>query len=404
MRDELEHLEHVVLLEEGDGGSSDGLTMKALLDAAPAPEGASAGEGSEGEVDLDDVTCLLFTSGTTGLPKTVQLTHRNVTTNAVQVAHAHGLDDRSVMLNYLPTFHPMHLTAGIHARAMHVLCASPDAADSMVVAERTGVTHYYSLPVRLARLTVDPRLAKFDVPSLQLIASGGSSLSPLSATALAEHFGVPVIQGYGLAETSPLTHSDIPDNWKPGSVGPPVADTECRIVEINSREVLETGQSGEVQVRGPQVMKGYLGDETGTAIDADGWFSTGDVGYEDDDGYLFLVDRIKDVFKCDNWLVSPTEIERVVAGHSAISECVVVGLPDEFRGAVPFAFLVLANRDAGRNAAEEAMDAVNGQLAYYQQIKHFELLTSIPRGPTGKVSRAELRAAASRGPTEVQRS
>lgn len=393
VRDGLEHLERIVVLDDGP-------PEPALRAALGAELGAEVADDTE--VDVDAVACLLFTSGTTGLPKTVQLTHGNVTTNAVQVAHAHGLNDRSVMMNYLPTFHPMHLTAGVYARATHVLCASPDAGDSLVVAREAGVTHYYSLPVRLARLVIDRRLAGFDIPTLELIASGGSALSPQSAAELAGHFGVPAIQGYGLAETSPLTNSDIPSEPKSGSVGPPVADTECRVVDVTTREVLASGESGEVQVRGPQVMKGYLGEEPNAALDPDGWLSTGDVGYLDDDGWLFLVDRIKDVFKCDNWLVSPTQIERVVAEHPGIRECVIVGLPDELRGAVPFAFLVLADRDAGRRGAEEILERVNGQLPYYQQIKHFELLAAIPRGPTGKVSRMELRAAASRRSSEVQ--
>lgn len=392
IRTALEHLLHVVMLAEDDGGTG-WPTIKDLIDGVPGASVATDG-GAGGAVDLDDVACLLFTSGTTGLPKTVQLTHRNVTVNAVQVADAHGLDETAVLLNYLPTFHPMHLTAGIYSRATHVLCASQDVGESIEVARAAGVTHYYSLPVRLARLAVDPRLAQFEVPTLRLIASGGSSLAPASATALSNHFGIPAIQGYGLAETSPLTHSDVPARWKPGSVGPPVADTECRIVEVTSRQVLASGEAGEVQVRGPQVMKGYLGDVGQTAIDAQGWFATGDVGYEDEDGYLFLVDRIKDVFKCDNWLVSPTEIERVVTQHPAIAECVVVGLPDEFRGAIPFAFVVLADPEARPSIAGEALEEINPRLTYYQQITRFEVVQQIPRGPTGKVSRTKMAAAA----------
>jgi long-chain acyl-CoA synthetase len=141
-------------------------------------------------------------------------------------------------------------------------------------------------------------------------------------------------------------------------------------------------------------MKGYLGDAGGTGIDRDGWFSTGDVGYEDAEGWLFLVDRIKDVFKCDNWLVSPTELERVVSAHPAIREVAVVGLPDEFRGAVPFAFLVLADPGASRDVAAEALEVLNCDLADYQRITHFEVVKAIPRGPTGKVSRSELRMVA----------
>ncbi len=153
------------------------------------------------------------------------------------------------------------------------------------------------------------------------------------------------------------------------------------------------GEPGEIQVRGPQLMKGYLGQPATPEIDADGWFSTGDVGYVDEDGYLFVVDRLKDVFKCDNWLVSPTEIERVLLRHPAVAECVVVDHPDPFSGAVAYGFVT---RRDDRADAGELIEFANAQMPYYQHLRHLELMDRIPRSPNGKIQRRDLRALAVR--------
>ncbi|MGO4751804.1 class I adenylate-forming enzyme family protein, partial [Streptomyces sp. 2MCAF27] len=247
--------------------------------------------GPPGAVSPDDVVCVQFTSGTTGLPKAVRLTHRNLVVNAAQIAEAHRLGHGSVALNHLPTYHPMHLNSALFAGATQVLCAAPDPIDAVEAANRHSATHFYSLPVRLARLAAAPAhaLDGLRLATVRQIASGGSALPVRDAARLAERFGVPVFQGYGLAETSPLTHSDDPGRPVPGSVGRPVAGTECRVVDVERRTVLAPDKAGEVQVRGPQVMKGYLGGPDGTGLEDGGWFSTGDVGRIDGEGRLFLV-------------------------------------------------------------------------------------------------------------------
>jgi long-chain acyl-CoA synthetase len=345
-------------------------------------------------VDPHSVACAQFTSGTTGRPKAVLLTHRNLVCNAVQIAQAHGLGADSVTMNHLPTYHPMHLNSAVYAEATQVLCVDPDPAHAVAAADRYSATHFYSLPVRLARTAADPRLINLKMRQVRVILSGGSALAPSAAARLAENFGVPVVQGYGLAETSPLTHCDRFDQPKAGSVGLPVAGTECRVVDVDRRSPLPAGQPGEVQVRGPQVMAGYLARDRAepSPVDQDGWLDTGDVGYLDDEGWLFLVDRIKDVFKCDNWLVSPTEIERVLARHPAIADCVVVDLPDEFRGAVAYALAVVAEPEAD---PAEIIRFVNSRLPDYQHLHGLELVGAIPRSAIGKVRRRDIR-------TEVQ--
>ncbi|WP_063763012.1 AMP-binding protein [Streptomyces rimosus] len=373
LRDRLPELRHVVLI--GDTRGACGPTLETLADGAPEPGGPAP----------DGVAALQFTSGTTGLPKAVPLTHRNLTVNAAQTAAAHQLDAASVTLNHLPTYHPMHLNSAVQAGATQVLFAGPDPADAVAAANRYGATHYYSLPVRLARLASDPSLESLALRTVARIASGGSALPVWAATRLTERFGVPVFQGYGLAETSPLTHSDDPGHPVHGSVGRPVPGTECRIVDVDTRAVLGTGEAGEVQLRGPQVMSGYL---DGTGLEDGGWFSTGDVGRIDQDGRLFLVDRLKDVFKCDNFLVAPSDVERALLAHPAVKEAVVVDLPDAYSSAVAGALLVL---DAGTASAAGVLADVNPGLPYYQRVRHAAAVGAIPRNGNGKIQRRELR-------------
>lgn len=393
VRDRLPRLEYVVFLDDPAGSPP----MLSLQDLIARGSGSTPAPDDDGDEDLSQaVASLQFTSGTTGLPKTVVLSHRNLTTNAAQVAAAHQLDQHSVVLNYLPTFHPMHLLSATHAGAFQVLCASPEVADSIDAANRCRATHYYSLPVRLGSLARNPRLSDLTLTTVRVIASGGSALPPSAAETLMEHFGVPVIQGYGLAETSPLTHSDQPPQPRLGSVGRAVADTECRIVDVTSREVLDPNEHGEVQVRGPQLMKGYLGDASGSGIDAEGWFSTGDIGYLDRDGYLFLIDRLKDLFKFENWLVSPAQTERALGAHPGVKECAVFDYPDALKGAVAYALVVLNGSEGGGEEARTIAESVNSRLPYYQRLTYVEAVTSIPRSANGKIQRKDLRAAAVR--------
>lgn len=366
-----------------------------VLDGALLPD-RLAGITAEGQEnaggptwDAADMACIQFTSGTTGEPKGVRLSHRNLVVNASQIAAAHGLGEASVALNNLPTYHPMHLNSAVYATATQVLYPAEDPVGAVAAANRYGATHFYSLPVRLARMAADPRLPGLRLETVSAVFSGGSALDPAAAAVLSEHWGVPVVQGYGLAETSPLTHCDRPERPRPGSVGQVVAGTECRIVDVRSRVELPAGELGEVQVRGPQVMRGYLGQPESAHLDDEGWFSTGDLGYQDEEGYLFLVDRLKDVFKCDNWLVAPSEIERVLLSHPRVVDCAVADVPVPFSGAVAYGEVVLAEDDDGDLA--ELMDFVNGQVPYYQRLHGLQRTERIPRSGNGKILRRVVR-------------
>lgn len=389
VRKNLPALREVYVVDAERAGTLPGGTRP--LAALLAEDGPAAHELPDpAAVDLDSVVCVQFTSGTTGPPKGVRLTHRNLVTNAAQAAHVLGLDSHSVCLNHLPLYHLMHLDAAVYAGAAQVLCHDPDPVASFETATASGATHYFGLPVRLARLAADPRLpAVVPGPRLRVVASGGSALAPAVAARLSEQLGVTVLQGYGLAELSPLSHNDRIGHSRPGSVGPVVPGTECRVVDLETGAGLGPGRPGEVLLRGPQLMAGYLGLPDAPDIDADGWFHTGDVGYEDEDGRLFLVDRIKDVFKVDNELVSPSEIERILLRDPEVADCVVVDMPHEFSGAVVWAGIVPV--DARPVDLRLVMARVNARLADHQCIRRAEQLTAVPRSPNGKPERRLLR-------------
>ncbi|WP_063794107.1 AMP-binding protein [Streptomyces graminilatus] len=390
VRERLPLLRRIVVLgPPAPDAAPDVVTLDELLTDAEAAQEPVAPRSA----GPDDLACLHFTSGTTGAPKTVMLSHRNVLVNAVQVADAQAVDGSSVALNHLPTFHPMHMNSAIAAGATQVLCTAPDPAESVRLANVHRATHYYSLPMRLSALAASEQLSGLRFETVKVIASGGSALSPAHARKLSEHFGLPVVQGYGLAETSPLTHFDDPSDWRPGSVGRPVAGTEARVVDVADGAVLGAGELGEVQLRGPQVMLGYRGESVPSCVDADGWLATSDIGQIDATGRLVLVDRLKDVFKRDNWIVSPTAVERVLERHPAVRDCLVVDYPDPLNGAVATAFVVLAEGAADDAASIAAIAAdVNAGMPYYQAVEHIEVVESIPRSPNGKAPRKELRA------------
>ncbi|MFJ1867478.1 class I adenylate-forming enzyme family protein [Streptomyces sp. NPDC088097] len=388
--DRLPDLRRVVVTDAPDGiVPGDALPLAEALDSAPERTTLP------GAVDLDGEACIQFTTGSTGRPKGVRLTHRNLVANAAQTAAAHELGSDSVTLNHLPLYHVMHLNSGICAGAFQVLCTDPDPVASLAVAARVEATHYYGLPARLHVLARDERLTD-DFPAghhLTAVLSGGTALSPTAARALGKSLGVPVIQGYGLAELSPLSHCQGPRHPKSGSVGPAVPGTECRVVRIGTRAPLDLYATGEVQVRGPQVMAGYLDDSAPSPIDADGWFSTGDVGYLNEDRELFLVDRLGDVFKYDNELVSPTAVERVVGADPRVAECIVAGWPDPVHGEVVWTGIVL--RDPTTPDLLDVVDSVveraNESLNPFEQIRRVEVIDVVPRNHVGKPERHMLR-------------
>ncbi|MER5950764.1 class I adenylate-forming enzyme family protein [Streptomyces sp. NPDC001904] len=395
LRPRLPLLRTIVVTDAGTGPLPPAtLALDDALRSAPpaAPVAAAA--------DPAAPACVQFTTGTTGPAKGVRLTHRNLLANAEQTALAHRLDADAITLNHLPLFHPMHLNSALWAGARQILCPDPDPLAALDTAAAHGASHYYSLPARLHRLAADARLTPRRMPRLRAVMSGGSALAPQAARRLRTALGVPVLQGYGLAELSPLSHMQHPDDpVEHGAVGRAVARTECRIVDLATRRGVEVWTSGEIQVRGPQVMAGYLDPHAAPAVDAEGWLSTGDAGWLDDEGRLHVVDRLDDVFKHDNELVAPSRIEHVLAADPRVAECAAAGSPHPVHGHLTWAAVVLHTGTGDGTPAPRAVLAsiaarANRRLAGFEQIRRIDVLDALPRTPTGKPDRRTLRALA----------
>ncbi|HEY7258634.1 MAG TPA: AMP-binding protein [Gaiellales bacterium] len=343
----------------------------------------------------DDLAALPYSSGTTGFPKGVMLTHRNLSANIVQVEGVFHCGEGDVVLAVLPYFHIYGLTVNMNfalARgATVVTMARFDLAAFLETVERHRITRAFLVPPILLALAKHPLVDRHDLSSLQVIVSGAAPLDPGIARAAATRIGCRVIQGYGLTETSPVTHlpPEGPDmESKPGSVGPPLPGTECRAVDIQTGEPLPPDVDGEIVIRGPQVMRGYLHDDAATAaaIDRDGWFHTGDIGHVDAEGWLFIVDRLKELIKVRGLQVAPAELEALLQAHPAVADAAVVPSPDRHGGEVPKAFVVLR----GEADLDDLRAYVADRVARHKRIRRIEAVDEIPRSPSGKILRRVL--------------
>lgn len=359
------------------------------------------------EVALDpaeDLLALPYSSGTTGLAKGVMLTHRNLVCNNIQFTSAGRVTAADTLLIFLPYYHIygcMLMGGAVAAGATQVLMGRFQVEEALALVEKYRVTLFYAVPPVLLALSQYSRLAQHDLSSIRYIKSGAAPLAPEVQRRVTELTGVTVLMGYGLTEASPLTHLtpvDDPALVKPGSVGRPVPDEEQKVVDIETglRE-MPPGEAGELVVRGPHVMKGYWNEpgETARAL-RDGWLYTGDIVRVDEDGYVFIVDRKKEMIKYKGFGIPPAELEAVLFEHPAVADCAVVGVPDAEAGEVPKAFVVL--RDGVRVSPEELMAHVAGRVAGYKQVRQVEFVEAIPKNPAGKVLRRVLREGECRGP------
>ena len=349
------------------------------------------------EVDPhDDVVVLPYSSGTTGLPKGVMLTHANLVNNIEQCASSIASQSSDVVLAVLPFFHiygmQVLMNDQLHHGATLVTMPRFDLAQALSLIERHQVTRFFAVPPIVLALAKHPAVAEYDLSSLRQVLSGAAPLGAEVAEEAATRIGCEVVQGYGMTELSPITHATPPGNFKPGSVGLTVANTEARIVDPDSGEDQPIDVEGELWIRGPQVMKGYLNNPEATAetIDGDGWLHTGDIARIDSDGHVYIVDRLKELIKVKGFQVAPAELEALLVEHPQITDAAVVGLPDDESGEVPLAFVVPAP-DAAID--EEAVKAfVTDQVATYKQLGEVRFAESIPKSASGKILRRELRA------------
>lgn len=347
-------------------------------------------------IDPADLFALPYSSGTTGLPKGVMLTHGNIVANILQTDSAgHYADGEDTTIAFLPFFHIYGLTVialmGIWAGATLVVVPKFELESYLALVERHRATFLHVVPPIVVALAKHPAVDGRDLTSIRKLFSGAAPLGAEVTGQCTRRLNCVLQQGYGLTETSPaaLITSEQVARHKHGSIGAPVANTECRVVDPETARDVEPGQDGELWIRGPQVMRGYFNRpaETAAAIDADGWFRTGDTGHADDEGHFYVVDRLKELIKYKGMQVPPAELEAVLLAHPAVADAAVVPLPDGDNGEVPRAFVVLKSQAS----AEELMAHVAARVAPYKRVRRIDLIDTVPKSASGKILRRLLR-------------
>ena len=373
----------------GGDGSEQGVTAFAELLAA-------GGEAPEVEIDpATDLAVLPYSSGTTGLPKGVMLTHRNLVANIVQTDAAMPMEPDDVLIGVLPFFHIYGMTVimnmGLWNGATIVTMPRFDLEQFLGLIAEHGVTGAYVVPPIALALAKHPAVEGADLSSLRFIMSGAAPLGPELTDQVADRLDVPVTQGYGMTELSPVSHFCPIDAIKAGTIGPPLPLTESRLVDPETGEDVAEGERGELWVRGPQVMTGYLNNDEATAatITEDGWLRTGDIGVVDADGYYSIVDRLKELIKYKGFQVPPAELEAILVAHPAVADCAVIGVPDEEAGELPKGYVVVA--EGAEVSDEQLMDHVAAQVSPQKKLRMIERIDEIPKSASGKILRRELR-------------
>jgi 4-coumarate--CoA ligase len=323
------------------------------------------------------------------------LTHRNLVANLVQVKDALAITDGEVVLAVLPFFHiyGMQVLMNFFLSRGATIVTVPrfDLEQCLGSIQERGITRLFAVPPIVLALAKHPLVDQFDLSSLKQVFSGAAPLGADLAQDAADRIDCEVVQGYGMTELSPVTHLTLMGGFKPGTCGVTVPNTECRIVDVEEGADQEVGAVGELWVRGPQVMKGYLNNPEATAltIDSDGWLHTGDVGFIDADGHLTIVDRVKELIKYKGFQVAPAELEALLLTHPAIADAAVIGVPDEEAGEHPRGFIVL--KPGQELTAADISAFISGHVATYKVIHDVVFTDSIPKSPSGKILRRLLR-------------
>lgn len=351
------------------------------------------------DVDPDGVLVLPYSSGTTGGAKGVMLSHRNLVANIAQCCCGSPLRDDDVVMGVLPFFHiygmQVVMNGGLHEGATVVTLPRFDLAQYLEAHQRYGITQSFVAPPIVQALATHPLVDSYDLSALRRVSSGAAPLAGALAREAADRLGCEVVQGYGMTELSPVSHLTPPGQFRPGSVGVPVSNTQVRIVEPMSGEDAEDGETGEIWIRGPQVMLGYLDNPTATSltIDEDGWLHTGDLGRVDGTGHLYVIDRLKELIKVKGFQVPPAELEALLLSHPKVADAAVIGIPDVECGEIPMAFVVLT--PAAQNDPDAAETEIRAHLtaraATYKQVKRFAFVPAVPKSAAGKVLRRILR-------------
>ncbi|TFV87206.1 4-coumarate--CoA ligase family protein [Blastococcus sp. CT_GayMR16] len=370
------------------------------------------------QVDIDpaeDLVTLPYSSGTTGLPKGVMLTHRNLVANVAQTRALIDLQEDEKIIAVLPFFHIYGLTVlmnqGLQWGATVVTLPRFDLEDFLRTIQDYKITRAFVAPPILVAFAKHPLVGSYDLSSLRSILSGAAPLDEQLALAVEQRLrkgaddGVTVAQGYGMTELSPVSHTTPDPGHEPpgaegyevpkGSVGYAIPNTECRLIDPATGEDAAEGERGELWIRGPQVMKGYLNNEQATneTVDSDGWLHTGDVAIVDDHGVYTVVDRVKELIKYKGYQVAPAELEAVLLGHPEIADAAVIGVPEKESGEeLPKAFVV---RAPGSELTEDAVKAYMAEkVAPHKKIRLVEFIDTVPKSAAGKILRKDLKARA----------
>lgn len=349
------------------------------------------------EIDpKNDIALLQYTGGTTGHPKGVMLTHYNLVAN-LQMCEAwlyKTTPGEEIVLAVLPFFHVYGMTTvmnfAVKQASKLILMPKFNAEDVLKVIDKQKPTLFPGAPTIYIGLINHPDINKYDLSSIRACISGSAALPKEVQDKFEKITGGRLVEGYGLTETSPVTHANpVWENRINGSIGLPWPNTDAKIVSLETREEVPLGEVGEIAVKGPQVMSGYWNnpEETDNVL-KDGWFFTGDMGYMDENGYFYVVDRKKDLIIAGGFNIYPREVEEVLYEHEAIQEAVIVGVPDPYRGETVKAFIVLKE---GHQVTEEELNTFcREQLAAFKVPRKYEFRDELPKTIVGKILKRQL--------------
>jgi long-chain acyl-CoA synthetase len=384
------HLKHIIVT-----GANTPESLPEALPWSKLMRSSSPDTPPKVEVTSNDLLALPYSSGTTGLPKGVMLTHRNLVSNNLQFTTALQVTNTDVALLFLPFYHiyGVMLTGSfLAAGATQVMMERFDPQLSLELSETHNVTYYFAVPPVINVLANYP-LDLSKLKSVRYIFSGAAPLPLETVRRLQERISARIVEGYGMTESSPLTHSQPKDPAlvRMGSVGLPTHNTEQKIVDIETGEQeLPPGEDGELIIKGPQVMQGYWNAPEATAQALrNGWLYTGDIGHIDEEGYAYIVDRKKEMIKYKGFGIAPAELEALLVEHPAVMDAAVIGIPDEEAGELPKGFVVL--RPGQTTTPDEIIAFVNGKLAGYKKLSIVEIITAIPKNASGKILRKDLK-------------
>jgi malonyl-CoA/methylmalonyl-CoA synthetase len=381
----LSEIKGSVFLEPGIAGSF----LSQIRSASSLPDAA--------ERDPNETAVIIYTSGTTGRPKGAEITHGNLAANLDALHAAWGWQPDDILLHVLPVFHVHGLFVGLHgalhAGATTLLVREFDARKTLQTLVERRCTVFMAVPTIHQRLVEVQDAGGFDLSHMRLITSGSDRLPDKLFAEFERTFGYRLLERYGMTETGMNCSNPLHGERRMGSVGLPLPGVEARIVDPETVELLADGQVGEMQVRGAHVFKGYWRQpgKTAEAFTSDGWFRTGDLGFQESDGYFTLCGRSKDLIISGGMNIYPPEVERVLAEHPAVDASAVVGCPDVEWGERVTAVVVLKQDQAA--SAEELIGFCRQRLAPYKCPKRIVFQAGLPRNAMGKAQKAELRKA-----------